>query len=102
MAKTLLQIDFPFNGPFGDEMAAQLGSLAQDIAGETGLIWKIWTENEAEKRAGGIYLFADPENAARYLSMHSARLQSFGISGIEAKTFAVNDALNAITHGPAN
>jgi hypothetical protein len=32
--------------------------------------------------------------------MHSARLQGFGISGIEARTFAVNDALNAMTRGP--
>ena len=101
VTKTLLQIDFPFDGPFGDEMAAQLDGLARDIAAETGLLWKIWTENEAEKRAGGIYLFADPDNAARYLAKHSARLQGFGISGIEAKTFAVNDAINAVTRGPA-
>lgn len=101
MAKTLLQIDFPFAGPFGADMAAQLGGLAQDIAAEPGLLWKIWTENEGDKRAGGIYLFADGDNAARYLAKHRARLQGFGISGIEAKTFAVNDALNAVTRGPA-
>lgn len=97
MNRTLLQIDFPFAGPYGSEMAAAMDGLARDIAGEAGLEWKIWTENAATGRAGGIYLFADPDNAARYLDKHTKRLESFGISGIEAKTFSINEALSAIT-----
>ena len=41
MAK-LLQIDFPFAGPFGDDMAVALRELAESIASEPGFIWKIW------------------------------------------------------------
>lgn len=98
---TLLQFDFPFDGPFGPGMTAALCGLAQDIATEDGLIWKIWTENEAECRAGGIYLFSDPAAAARYAEKHTARLEGFGVTGIVARSFAVNAELSAITRAPA-
>ena len=54
----LLQVDFPFTGPWGDEMAAGMEALAVSIAQEPGLLWKIWTENRETDEAGGIYLFA--------------------------------------------
>ena len=97
----LLQVDFPYQGPWGDEMAAAMTGLAQSIAQEPGLIWKIWTENQAEGRAGGIYLFRDAASAARYQDKHTARLKAFGVEGIVARSFAVNPALTAITRGPA-
>ena len=97
MRKTLLQIDFPFAGPFGADMAAALGGLARDIASEAELEWKIWTENAETGKAGGIYLFADAGNAARYLEKHVKRLEGFGITGINAETFSINPALSAIT-----
>jgi len=100
MTTTLLQFDFPFEGPWGPEMTAAFGELAQDIAAEDGLIWKIWTENRAENRAGGIYLFRDAEAAERYRQKHAARLTSFGITGIVARAFATNADLSAITRGP--
>jgi hypothetical protein len=34
----LLQFDFPYDGPFDDEMLEQLGDLARSIAEEPGLI----------------------------------------------------------------
>ena len=40
-------------------MVTQLAELAESIADEPGLIWKIWTENAQESTAGGIYLFSD-------------------------------------------
>lgn len=97
---TLLQFDFPFDGPWGAQMTQALAGLADDIAAENGLIWKIWTENEAEHRAGGIYLFADEADAGRYAAKHKARLESFGVTGIVSRSFAVNAALSAITHAP--
>jgi len=96
----LLQVDFPFQGPWGDEMAAAMEGLAQDIAAEPGLTWKIWTENAATGRAGGIYLFATAEAAAAYAEKHLARLGSFGITGIVAHQFDINTPLSRITrHG---
>lgn len=54
----LLQVDFPYNGPWGAEMTAAMRDLAESIANEPGLKWKIWTENKKLSTAGGIYLFS--------------------------------------------
>ena len=99
MAK-LLQIDFSFNGPFGQEMAEALKELANSIAEEPGFIWKIWTENEGTQEAGGIYLFENEESAKSYLDMHTERLKGFGISEVDAKIFDINEGLSKITKGP--
>lgn len=93
----ILQVDFPFRGPWGAEMAKAMKGLAEDIAREPGLIRKIWTENPAEHRAGGLYLFATAEAAEAYAAKHIPRLESFGISDIVARHFAVNHALSEIT-----
>ena len=92
----LLQIDFPIEGPFGEEMTKAFEDLAKDILTQEGLIWKIWTENAINKEAGGIYLFSDENNAKRYLEKHAKRLNSFGIIDINAKIFDVNVPLSLI------
>ncbi len=99
MAK-LLQLDFPFPGPFGAELAAMVRGLADSIAKEPGLIWKIWTESEKEKRAGGVYLFEDEATLQAFLEMHTERLQAFGVTDLRAMMFDVNAELSAITRGP--
>lgn len=53
--KKLLQLHFAFQGPFGSEMSEQLKDLADSINEEPGFIWKIWTESQQNKEAGGIY-----------------------------------------------
>ncbi|GGE71330.1 monooxygenase [Streptosporangium jomthongense] len=99
MAK-LLQVDFPFTGPFGSEMAGALKDLAVSITEEPGFIWKIWTENASEKDAGGIYLFETEEAAQAYLEKHTARLKGLGVEKVNAKLFDVNEDLSKITNGP--
>ena len=96
----LLQVDFPFTGPWGDEMAAGMKELASSIAQEPGLLWKIWTENRDSGEAGGIYLFADRASAGAYLEKHRARLLGFGIAHVNAKLFDVNTTLSAIDRAP--
>lgn len=96
----LLQVDFPYRGPWGDAMAAAMTELAQSIAGEPGLLWKFWTENEAAGEAGGIYLFSDRPSAEAYLEMHARRLRGFGIEPVNGKIFAVNEALSRIDRAP--
>lgn len=98
--KYLVQVDFPHQGPFKDELTKALEGLAQDIATEEGLIWKIWTENEENKEAGGIYLFDNLNDAKRYLEKHTTRLQSFGYTDIRGKIFNVNEALSLIDKAP--
>jgi len=92
----LLQIDFPFQGPWGAAMTTAMKGLAESIAQEPGLIWKIWTENPDSHEAGGIYLFEDQASAEAYLAMHTRRLQSFGVPKVNAKLFFVNAELSAI------
>jgi hypothetical protein len=96
----LLQVDFPYQGPWGDEMTAALRGLAESIANEPGLIWKIWTENQAAGEAGGIYLFKDAPSAEAYLVMHTARLTNFGVPRVNGKIFEVNDVLSLIDRAP--
>lgn len=96
----LLQIDFPYSGAMGDEMAEGFKDLAHSIAEEHGLIWKIWTENENTKEAGGIYLFKNLPALEAYLEMHTKRLQSFGVTDIRSKIFDINEKLSLITKAP--
>lgn len=94
----ILQVDFPHDGIFGEEFSKAFVDLAKDISSEEGLIWKIWTENEASKEAGGIYLFSNEENAKTYLEKHTKRLESFGYKDIRGKIFKVNEPLSLITN----
>ena len=96
----ILQIDFPFQGPWGAEMSAALRDLAASIAQEPGLIWKIWTEHPATAEAGGIYLFTDQARAAAYLAKHRARLLGFGITQVNGKLFEINGPLSALDRAP--
>lgn len=96
----LLQVDFKMDGPFGEEMANSFQDLARSINDEEGVTWKIWTENEETKESGGVYLFKTKESAEKYLTMHTARLTSFGIRDIRGKIFKINEALSAINHAP--
>lgn len=96
----LLQVDFAFAGPWGAEMSEGMKTLAESIAREPGLSWKIWTENAETGEAGGIYLFADRASAEAYLAMHRARLAGFGVPQVNAKLFDVNAELSAIDRAP--
>lgn len=94
--KYLLQVDFPHDGIFNEEFSNAFVDLANDINTEPGLIWKLWTENEETKEAGGVYLFENEQDANNYLTKHTKRLESFGYSQIRGKIFKVNEALSLI------
>ncbi len=93
-------MDFPARGDGGPEQQAALRALAESIANEPGLVWKIWTEDRAGGRAGGIYLFASLAEARAYHAMHAARLTEQGIGPIRAEYRHANTALSAITRAP--
>ena len=102
MAFKLLQIDFPIEGPWGEQMTEAYTELAHTISQTPGLIWKIWTENSNTGEAGGIYLFEDEASLEAYLSEHTVRLRSFGIVQINVKKFDVNQPLTQMTRGVLN
>ena len=95
----VMYVDFPHNGPFGEGLKNQLSELAESINNEPGFIWKIWTENETDKTAGGVYMFDTRANAEKYLKMHSERLTQWGYSDIRGRVFEPNDGLTAINKG---
>ena len=92
--------DFPARKPGGEEQARAFRALAEDIAAEPDLLWKIWTEDKAAGRSGGIYLFCTREAAEAYHAKHAARLMAAGVTGIEAVYRSYNAELTAITRGP--
>ncbi len=96
---TVLIFDFP-NGAFGPDRTEALRPLAADIADQPGLLWKIWTEEPASGRAGGVYLFATRAAAEAYHAMHAARLAARGVTGIEATYRGVNETLSLIDRAP--
>ena len=95
----VLIFDFP-NAAFGPDRTEALKPLAEDIAGQPGLLWKIWTESPAEGRAGGVYLFATRTAAEAYHAMHAKRLVARGVTGIEATYRGVNETLSRIDRAP--
>jgi len=99
MAPKLLQMDYLYPGPWGDEMAAELSELAHRIADVPGLICKVWTENRVAGEAGGIYLFADEASLDAYLGPKVERMEAFGIQGLRVRKFDVNEPLTRITRG---
>ena len=92
--RTALLFRFPFPGPWGKELTEAAKELAREIAGEHGLVWKIWLENRETGHAGGIYLFEDAASAERYRDKHERRLLAMGHTQITAHAFSVNSELS--------
>ena len=67
MSERLLQINFTLGvTPKEYEQAAK--SLVDQFANLPGLMWKIWTMNEEQGEAGGIYLFENESSMNAFLS----------------------------------
>ena len=99
MALKLLQMDYLYSGPWGEDMAAEYSDLAHRIAEVPGLICKLWTENRKAGEAGGIYLFEDEASLDTYLVGKIERMKAAGIKGLRAKKFDINESLTQITRG---
>lgn len=99
MALKLLQMEYLFSGPWGEEMAAEYSELARRIADVPGLICKVWTENRETGEAGGVYLFDDEASLDAYLKGKIERMTAAGVKGLRAKKFDINEPLTRITRG---
>jgi hypothetical protein len=101
MLPTIVQINYKLNTTRANYVhMAQ--DAAQAIAAVEGLQWKIWLFNEAEGEAGGIYLFANPEAAQRFLQGPiPAKLKASPyFSDITVKLFEAVEGLTQLTRGP--
>lgn len=101
MAQTMVQINFTINVS-GAEYTEAVAPLAETVADMPGLHWKVWLLNEAERTAGGVYLFADEAAAQAYLdSPLIAQVKAAPIlSDFRVAQSGVVDDLTAITRGP--
>lgn len=100
MSQILLDISFHSQGPWGEQLLDACRELADSIAQQPGLIWKVWTENPDTRRAGGVYLFENMQLAEDYLQMHRERLEAFGVMEMDSRLYQVNEPLSRITHAP--
>lgn len=101
MAAKLLQINFKFNVT-GDEYKQMADQLAAAFAEVAGLRWKIWTFNQAENEAGGVYLFEDEAALSAFLAGPlAAQVASHpALSEMSAKPFDVLAGPTAAARGP--
>lgn len=101
--KKILQINYKYNRTRPEQEKASLQS-AQTIANVKGIIWKVWIVNEAERIAGGIYLFQDEASVEAYLKgpIIAVMKNMPAISDFEAKIFDIIPEPTKITHGPVD
>jgi putative monooxygenase ydhR len=97
LSKAALLFRSPFPGPWEKALTDAAHELADDIADEHGLVWKIWLEDRETGHAGGIYLFEDAAAAQRYREKHERRLSAMGLTGVTAYAFSVNTELSLLT-----
>ncbi len=101
MPGRMLQINFKFNVTKAEYEQA-VSALADDFAALAGLRWKIWIMNEAEKEAGGYYMFEDAASVKAFLEGPlAAKVTSHpALSDFSVKQFDVMDDMSKITRGP--
>lgn len=101
MPGRILQINFKFNVSRAEyDQAAS--SLAGDFATLAGLRWKVWIMNEADREAGGIYMFEDAASVKAFLEGPlAAKVTSHpALSDFSVKQFDVMEDVTKITRGP--
>ena len=101
MSARIMQLNFRFNVS-GAEYEQAVSPLADDFAAVPGLRWKVWMINEAEKEAGGIYLFDDEASVKDFLEGPlAAQVTSHpALSDFSVKQFDVMEELTTTTRGP--
>ena len=101
MSERLLQINFNLKVTPGEyEQAAK--SLVDQFANLPGLMWKIWTMNEEQNEAGGVYLFENESSMNAFLAGPLAKTVTShpGLSNFSVKFFNIMNDLTEITQGP--
>lgn len=75
---------------------------ARQFLDVAGLLWKIWLDGADERRAGGIYLFADRASAEAYVNGPIvARVKANPeLSELEIRIFDVRQRMSEITRAP--
>ena len=101
MPGRILQVNFKFSVT-KDQYHEAVSALADKFAALDGLSWKVWIMNEAEKEAGGIYMFKDEASVKAYLDgpLAAGVISHPALSDFSVKQFDVMDDLSKVTRGP--
>lgn len=89
-----------YDGPVTQEFMEGNKQLAESIAKEEGVIWKIWTYEKGTNHFGSTYLFKNLEYLNKYREMHIKRLNAIGITDITDYTFDIFEDLSKIDNAP--
>ncbi len=101
MSEKILQLNFKYNGS-RKEYEDAVSPLANDFAAVPGLHWKVWLMNEANREAGGLYLFADDTSLQNFLAGPLAGKVKIhpALSNMSVKQFDIMERQTTITRGP--
>jgi len=98
--KKIWELHINYQGEINDEFLEGINELAQSIAKEPGIIWKIWTHEEGTKHFGSTYLFKDIDSLEKYKAMHIERLKNIGITDTTDYIFDIMEELSLINSAP--
>ena len=90
------------HGQDDTQQAENLLHAADSIAALPGLLWKVWTYNDGEHAAGGVYLFDSEEHARAWGdgTVQAALGRMPGISDVQTNYYDIDQKLSAITRAP--
>ena len=89
-----------YDGPITDKFLAGTKQLAESIADEPGVIWKIWTVEEGTSHFGSTYLFRNRDYLETYKAMHVKRLAAIGVAVTSDHIFDIMEDVSAINNAP--
>lgn len=89
-----------YDGPVTEEFIQGNIKLAESIAEEEGVIWKIWTHEEGTNHYGSTYLFKNIDFLNKYKEMHVKRLNAIGITEIKDYIFDILEDISKINNAP--
>ena len=89
-----------YDGPITQEFMNGNKQLAESIAEEEGVVWKIWTYEESTNHYGSTYLFKNLDYLKKYKKMHINRLNAIGITDITDYIFDIFEDLSKIDNAP--
>lgn len=98
MTQKIVRISFRYEGsysrfePYLDQYVAEL----QEVPG---LLWKIWTYDDARSCGAGIYLFDSEGEARAYLAMMVPRMQQMALD-VEGEVLDFHVRATRGTRGP--
>jgi hypothetical protein len=104
--KKILQINFKFKIKRSEieQTFLKMAPMFGPTGTVKGLLWKIWLMNEAEKSAGGIYLFKDDASLQAYLKgeIVTGMKSNPALSDVELRVSDIIPECTKITLGPVD